>query len=175
MIELDTIVKEFQNKNIIAFEKIYKMYYKSINGIIFRMLKNEQISDELTQDVFLKAWNNSEKYSPKKGRIFTWLLCIARNLAIDKIRSKEYKNSKKNIESEDFLKLVETKESLNRLTNTIGIRSLMSNLKTSQAEIIDLIYFKGYTQKETSEELNIPLGTVKTRNRSGLRMLKLLF
>ncbi|TXD49429.1 RNA polymerase sigma factor [Polaribacter sp. IC073] len=175
MTKLDKLVLDFQNKNIAAFEKLYNMYYKSIHGVIYNLIRDTEIANELTQDVFLKAWNNSGKYSSKKGRIFTWLLCMARNTAIDKLRSKDYKNSKKNIISEELLKNIECDENFNVLTNTIGLKKLVSTLEISHKKIINLIYFKGYTHKETSEALNIPLGTVKTRNRNSLKILKLLF
>ena len=175
MIELDILVKNFKSKDHLAFEELYSMYHKSIYGVIFNMIKDTEIANDLTQDVFIKAWNNSEKYSNKKGRFFTWLLNIAKNTTIDKIRSKSYKNNKKNVSSEDFLNSFMCNIDSNSTTNTIGLKNMVSNLEPKIKNILNLIYFEGFTQKEVSEELNIPMGTVKTRKRNGLNLLKTLF
>lgn len=177
MTNINNLIEQFQNKNHNAFEKLYTMYYKSINGVIFTIVKNNEIAAELTQDVFVKAWENSGKYSIKKGRFFTWLLNIARNAAIDTTRSKSYKNSKKNYTSDSDI-VFETIKSSSDLENnidTIGLKNLVSKLDATKKEVIELLYFKGFTHQEASEKLNIPLGTVKTRNSSGLKKLRLLF
>ncbi|MFT4661436.1 MAG: RNA polymerase sigma factor (sigma-70 family) [Glaciecola sp.] len=83
---MDQIIERFQNKDEKAFETLYKMYGVSIKGVIFNIVRDDDIAEEVMQDVFVSAWKNSETYSVKKGRFFTWLLNIARNAAIDKTR-----------------------------------------------------------------------------------------
>ena len=150
------------------------MYSKSILGVINNIVRNDDIAEEILQDVFIKAWNKSETYSPKKGRFFTWMLNIARNSAIDHTRSKAHKNSKQNQNAEYFVDILENNESLDSQTNGIGLRGFVKKLPKKCKAVIEFLYFKGYTQKETSETLEIPLGTIKTRNRQCLSELRLM-
>jgi RNA polymerase sigma-70 factor (ECF subfamily) len=175
MTELDTLVKKFQNKNEKAFEELHTMYSDSVYGIILKIVKNKDVASELTQDVFLKIWNNAASYSLKKGRFFTWNLHIARNSAIDYTRSKVSKKSLKNISSEKFANKFMSNSDSDSTTNTIGLDKIVANLEPKIRTILNLLYFEGFTQKEISEEYNIPLGTIKTRKRNGLSQLKAIF
>ncbi len=170
--ELEVLVENFRNKDSKAFEKLYEMYSDNICGVINSIVKNSDISQEICQDVFVKAWKNSESYNASKGRFFTWMLNIARNAAIDEVRSKSHKNSKQNLSSDFFVNILEDKNDLNNQVDTIGIKNLLTNLKEKCVQIIQLLYFQGYTQKEAAEELAIPVGTVKTRNRSCISQIR---
>ena len=172
MVDIEQLVQEFQNKNEKAFQKLYGMYHHSINGIIYNIVKDADIADELTQDVFVKAWQSSESYSAKKGRFFTWILNIARNTAIDKLRSKAYKNSKQNLSADFFVNSIETNENLNDAMNAIGIKKYVEKLTQKCIEVIDLLYFKGFTHKEESETLSMPIGSIKTKNRNCIQELR---
>lgn len=168
----DTLILELQNKNPKAFERIYERYSESTFGIIYNIVRDDAISEEILQDVFIKIWDHASTYSPEKGRFFTWILNIARNAAIDKTRSKDFKNKHKNLTSDYFVDILEDKNDFSAKTDAIGIRKYIETLKPFCKKIIDLLYFKGFTQKEASEELKIPLGTVKTRNRSCINTLR---
>jgi RNA polymerase sigma-70 factor (ECF subfamily) len=171
--ELDVIVEQFQKKDTVAFQKLYNMYSENICGVINTIVKNADVAEEICQDVFMKVWNNSESYNASKGRFFTWILNIARNAAIDEIRSKSYKNIKKNLSADYFVGILEgIEDSESTKEDIIGIKKLLLNLKEKCVEIIELLYFKGLTQKEVSQELDIPLGTVKTRNRSCISQIR---
>ncbi len=170
--ELDALVRRFQKKDIIAFERLYEMYWENICGVVNTIVRKNDLAEEITQDVFAKIWNNSDSYNPSKGRFFTWILNIARNAAIDEIRSKSYKNQKKNLSADYFVGILDDTSSSNNQIDTVGLKKLLKNLKDTCIQIIDLLYFKGYTQKEASEELDIPLGTVKTRNRTCISQLR---
>ncbi|MFP4845673.1 RNA polymerase sigma factor [Winogradskyella sp. PE311] len=172
MTDLETLVQQFQDKNQVAFEKLYNMYSKSIHGIVYNIVKDSDIADELMQDVFIKAWKKADSYSSKKGRFFTWILNIARNTAIDKTRSKAFKQSKQNLNSDFFVDIIRSNDNLDTSTDAIGIKKFVANLGQKCIEVIELLYFKGYTQKETSEELKMPIGTVKTRNRNCIQQLR---
>ncbi len=172
--DLEILVKNFQQKDIKAFERLYEMYAESMSGVIYSIVKDESLTQELLQDVFVKAWKAADSYSPSKGRFFTWLMRIARNTAFDALRSKAYKNASKNINSDVFANVLETKENLDGLTDTIGLKAFIAKLTEKCKALIEIIYFKGYSQKDASEELEIPLGTVKTRSRRCLRDLKIL-
>lgn len=170
---LETLVIKFQKKDIAAYEKLYEMYSDSIFGVILNIVKKADIAEEILQDVFVKIWNNAESYNVSKGRFFTWILNIARNASIDYTRSKAYKKSKENQNSDYFVDILETNENLDAQTNTIGLRKFVKELSEKCKSVIEFLYFKGYTQKEASEELDIPLGTIKTRNRQCLEQLRI--
>ena len=168
----ELLILQFQNKDVKAYEKLYNLYCESISGVVNNIVKNENIAQEITQDVFIKAWNKADTYSEKKGRFFTWLLNIARNSAIDYTRSKKFKQSKQNLNSDFFVDILESSSSLDNSTNTIGLKEFVTKLSDKCKAVIELLYFKGFTQKEASEELNMPLGTIKTRNRSCIGELR---
>jgi RNA polymerase sigma-70 factor (ECF subfamily) len=170
--QLETLISQFQNKNEQAFEALYTMYGKSMHGVIYNIVRDHAIAEEVMQDVFIKAWNNSASYSAEKGRFFTWILNIARNAAIDKTRSKAFKNSKQNLNAEYFVDILQNSESLDDQTDAIGIKKFVKQLGKKCIEVIELLYFKGYTQKEASETLDMPIGTVKTRNRNCIKELR---
>jgi len=173
--DIDELVLRFQKKDIIAFEKLYGMYWENICGVVNTIVKDKFVSEEIAQDVFTKVWNNSDAYNPSKGRFFTWILNIARNAAIDKVRSKSYKNQKKNLSADYFVGILNRADSNDEpeeQIDTSALKKLVLNLKDKCLQIIEMLYFKGYTQKEASSELDIPLGTVKTRNRSCISQLR---
>ncbi|WP_299100621.1 sigma-70 family RNA polymerase sigma factor [uncultured Winogradskyella sp.] len=172
MADLDILVNQFQNKNQVAFKKLYGMYSKSIHGVVYNIVKDADIADELMQDVFIKAWHKADTYSSKKGRFFTWILNIARNAAIDKTRSKAFKQSKQNLNADYFVDIIAGHENLDDSTDAIGIKKFVTQLGEKCKAVIELLYFKGFTQKEASEELQMPLGTVKTRNRNCIQQLR---
>ncbi len=169
---LDQLLVKFQNKDIKAFEKLYEMYSESMHGVIYNIVKNQELAEEVLQDVFIKAWNNSESFSIKKGRFFTWLINIARNSAIDMTRSKQFKNKNKNSDATFFVDIIESDENLEKKMDSLGIKKFVGSLKEKCKKLIELLYFQGYTQKEASEELDIPLGTVKTNNRNCILELR---
>ncbi len=172
--QLETLVSQFQDKNEKAFETLYNMYSESMHGVIYNIVRDNDLAEEVMQDVFIKAWNNSASYSSKKGRFFTWILNIARNAAIDKTRSKTFKKSKKNLQADFFVDILEDQDSLNDKTNAIGIKKFVDKLAKKCIEVIELLYFKGYTQKEASETLDMPIGTIKTRNRNCINELRIM-
>lgn len=170
--QLELLISKFKLRDVKAFEELYNMYRDSMHGVIYNIVRDHDIAEELMQDVFIKAWNNADSYSAEKGRFFTWILNIARNAAIDKTRSKAFKNSKKNLDAEYFVDILEHEDSLDAQTDAIGIKKFVSQLAKKCIEVIELLYFKGYTQKEASETLDMPIGTIKTRNRNCIKELR---
>ena len=126
----------------------------------------------MLQETFVKIWKNIDSYNESKGRFYTWILNIARNAAIDKLRSKGFNNTKKNLSSDNFVHLLDDNNRATNIIDTIGIRDFVKKLKPKCIQIIELLFFKGYTQQEASDELEIPLGTVKTQNRNCINDLR---
>ncbi|MEO5967112.1 MAG: sigma-70 family RNA polymerase sigma factor [Ferruginibacter sp.] len=160
------------NKDKDAFSYLYDNYSGALNGVLFKITEDRELSEDLLQDAFIKIWKNFSSYDSTKGRLFTWMINITRNLAIDMMRSKGYKNQTK-IHNSEF-DVNNTGRAVNEVPNfdTIGIRNRLVALKRDQQEIIDLAYFNGYTQDQISKILGIPLGTVKTKMRSAILELK---
>lgn len=172
--QLEQLVSKFQDKDEKAFETLYQMYSESMLGVIYNIVRDDAIAQDVMQEVFIKAWHNADSYSSKKGRFFTWLINISRNAAIDKIRSKSFKNSGKNLNSDYFVDIIQDHDSLDDKTDAIGIKNFVGKLKKKCIEVIELLYFKGYTQKEASETLEMPIGTIKTRNRNCINELRMM-
>ena len=170
----ELLILQFQQQDVKAYETLYNMYCNSISGVINSIVKNTDVVEEITQDVFIKAWNNASSYSPQKGRFFTWLLNIARNAAIDYTRSKKFKQAKQNLNSDFFVDIIASNDNLDAKVNAIGLKEFVDKLSATCKAVIELLYFKGYTQVEASEELEMPLGTVKTRNRTCIGNLRTL-
>jgi RNA polymerase sigma-70 factor (ECF subfamily) len=157
-----------------SFAYLYDHYSGALYGIIFRMINNQQLAEDVLQEAFVKIWNNLSSYDPSKGRLFTWMLNITKNLSIDTMRAKSYKQQSKIQNSENVVNHPDSNSSENDKFDTLGIREQVTLLKKNQKQIIDLAYFEGFTQVEISEKLGIPLGTVKTRMRAAVLELKKL-
>lgn len=157
-----------------AFSYLYDNYAAALNGIIMRMVEDNQLAEDILQEAFVKIWNNFKQYDNSKGRLFTWMINITRNLTIDTLRSKGYKKQKKISEDENSVTTYQDKNYTSDRFDTIGLRKQVQYLKPDQKVIIDLAYFNGYTQEEISKEMEIPLGTVKTRMRSAIIELRKL-
>jgi RNA polymerase sigma-70 factor (ECF subfamily) len=158
-----------------AFNYLYTNYAPALYGVIYKVLEDEQTSQDVLQDVFVKIWNNIAQYNPDKGRLYTWLLNIARNSAIDKTRSKGEIMKNKIQTGENVVHNLEQTRKTEVPTDTIGLRKMVNQLKPEYASIIDLAYFNGYTIEEISKTLNIPSGTVKTRMRSAIGQLREIY
>jgi len=166
------IIIKMQQGDERAFSKLYEMYSKSLYTVIYVIIKEPTITEEVLQDVFIKVWNNAEKYDIRKGRFYTWILNIARNAAIDKTRSKSFKNDGKTQHTDSFVDILKETTNLNKQTDSIGIQTWIHKLKPMCIQIIDFLYFKGYTQAELAETTDTPLGTIKTRARACIKNLR---
>lgn len=155
-----------------AFSYLYDNYAAALNGIIIRMVEEQQLAEDILQEAFIKIWNNFNQYDNTKGRLFTWMINITRNLTIDTLRSKGYKKQQKISKDENSVSNYHDKSFSADRFDSIGLMKQVANLKPSQKTIIDLAYFSGYTQEEIAKEMEIPLGTVKTRMRSAILELR---
>lgn len=153
-------------------EYLYDHYSGALLGVISRIIKKEELAEEILQDVFLKIWDRIDTYDATKGKLFTWMLNIARNHAIDKTRSREFNKSKKTDDIENLVSKVDRKDYTELQIESIGLQEVLKQLPEEQRLVIDQHYLKGYTQAEMSEEFNLPLGTVKTRMRLAMKELR---
>jgi RNA polymerase sigma factor (sigma-70 family) len=168
--ELVTLLRENNNQ---AFNYLYDNYSSALFGIINQIVKDKELATDVLQDVFINIWKKKASYDATKGRLFTWMLNIARNAAIDKIRSRPYQDSRKNQPLSENVNTggLET-HTVNPNVNDVGLKKVVNRLKEDQRTLIDLSYFQGFTHEEIAKMMSIPLGTVKTRIRSALSQLR---
>lgn len=168
----DELVALLKNKDAVAYNVLYDNYSTALYGIVARIIPAEEIAQDILQDVFVKIWKSIDMYDKSKGRLYTWMLNIARNSAIDYSRSKQSKLENKIQDLDNSVYEVNKQRSTSINTDTIGVKEEIVKLKEDYRVLIDYIYFKGFTQEETAKELNIPLGTVKTRVRAAIMTLR---
>ena len=137
-----------RNHNPKGLEILYNNYSSALYGIIHRIIKDDVIAEDVLQEIFIKIWNNINQYDKEKGRLFTWLIYICRNVTIDKLHSKEFINQTKNQDitktSTSSYKMIV--ESFN--LDTIGIKDLVLNFNPEYRTIINLLFLKAiHSQK----------------------------
>ena len=164
------LVELLKQRSQTAFSYLYDNYSGALYSVIFSILQNKELVDDVLQEVFIKIWRQIEQYNSEKGRLFTWLVNISRNASIDALRSKRYHLQKQNRELTE--NVYSAAGSINIETDKIGLRKIVSRLKQDHKVLIELAYFQGYTQDEISKILEIPLGTVKTRLRGAIIQLR---
>lgn len=155
-----------------GFDYLYKQYSGALYGVIRKVITDEQTAQDVLQEVFVKIWNNIDKFDASKGRLYTWMLNLARNAAIDKLRSKGEIMKGKIHTGEDIVYRQENVLQTEQQTDAIGLRKVVAELKPEYQSIVELAYFKGFTLDEISKSLDMPLGTVKTRMRKAISMLR---
>lgn len=171
-IEITDLVHKVKAGNQNAFGEVYDRYCGAINGVIARFINDEDIAQDVLQDTFIKVWKNIQMYDDTKGSFFTWMLNIARNTSIDALRKlkKEAKSEIQILETS-----VNSSVTVQQNVGTIGLKQLVDRLPAEQQTMIEYLYFRGYTQQEVADELDLPLGTVKTRSRMAMMELRKWF
>lgn len=169
----EELVRLLKEKDKSAFSYLYDNYSAALFGIILKILnRDEETAEDILQDSFIKIWKNMESYDPAKGTLFTWMLNITRNTAIDKLRTL----NRVPIQSiENNVHIVDAQHHNSMVTDKIGVKEVINKLKPEHKTLIELSYYMGYTQQEISEKLELPLGTVKTRMRAALIDIRRIF
>lgn len=167
--ELVTLLKQRDQQ---AFNYLYDHYSAALYTVILQVVKLKEQADDTLQEAFVNIWRKIDSYDSSKGRLFTWMLNVCRNLAIDTIRSKGFQQAARNqqMPEDDFFDKAGATTALN--VDSVGIKKAVEKLKPEHRVLIDLAYFKGYTHEEIAGIENLPLGTVKTRIRSALTQLR---
>lgn len=168
----ELIIPLLKARDKAAIELLYDHYAKALFGVVLRIVHSRELAEQVMQDTFVKAWRCGENYDESKGRLFTWLLKIARNTAIDATRTSHFRQGQRT-------------DSLNETTcpgcghafnaDTLGLRELVVGMDEKYGQLIELVYFQQFTQKEASETIGLPLGTVKTRMRRAISTLRKSF
>ena len=167
------LIRRIQQGDERAFAELYDQYGGALYGVILKVVGEETIAQDVLQISFGKIWKNASRYEATKGSPYTWMLNICRNSAIDKVRSQAFRQQQQNrsLDSDVFDSKAFSEE-FN--PNVIGLRDFVKRLPTKYRRMIELAYFQGYTHKEIEAELNLPLGTIKSRLRIAIRELRKL-
>lgn len=166
------LVARLQAHEEAAFSYLYDHYSKALFTVICQVVPQTEQAEDVLQEVFVKIWQNIRMYDAAKGRLYTWMVNIARNSAIDRTRSKDFNKQAKTTELTD--NVYDGKDGVMSPLADIGLKRTLERLPEESRKLLELSYFQGYTQEEIAKMLGIPLGTVKTRIRTTLLQLRKL-
>jgi RNA polymerase sigma-70 factor, ECF subfamily len=167
------LLLRLQKRDPQALAELYDRYGRLAYSLILRVVRDSGIAEDLVQETFMRVWNRVHGFDGERGSLGPWLLAVARNRAIDYLRSAQARHSPAELGQMDHPSLYSEMEGdlLNR-DSTRRIQSAMQKLPAQQREVIELAYFEGLSQTEMAERIGQPLGTVKTWVRSALRSLR---
>jgi RNA polymerase sigma-70 factor, ECF subfamily len=160
-----------------ALAELYDRYAQVLYTLGMRILRSVQDSEDIVQEVFIQVWKKAESYDAKKGTVYTWLVTMMRNRAIDRLRSKGYKHAAQQIDTAAIV-LFSDAPSSNPHSHTVRsehqklVVGTLKQLSADQQQVLALAYYEGFSQSEIAQKLNIPLGTVKSRMRHGLQSMR---
>ncbi|MEO0570448.1 MAG: RNA polymerase sigma factor [Bacteroidota bacterium] len=166
------IVELLKERDEKAISLLYDNYADTLFGVAYKVVKDEDLAQDIIQESFVKIWKKSDSYDPTKAKLFTWLFRITRNTAIDKLRSINTKSDKEiQIDVSDVYNLGE--QSIR--PEFIDVKENLGKLEPKYRIVLEALFFEGMTQQEASDELDIPLGTVKSRLKIGLREMRKIY
>lgn len=172
------LFSEIARKQTWAFEELYDRHAARLNGLALTILADEHLAEDVLQEIFLNIWNSAGQFDMRKGTPLGWMMIFCRNRSIDKLRSRSTQQKRSAVLDEETL--LQDKHwrsespldtvSMNELQQAIA--RALALLPLEQCLPIEMAFFQGYTQREISERLCLPLGTIKTRMRLGMQKLK---
>jgi RNA polymerase sigma-70 factor (ECF subfamily) len=170
----EQLMERLARRDQSALERLYDRYSALVYSLLLRMTQETASAEELTQEVFLKVWRNAHLYESSRGSLEAWLVTVARNIALDHIRSKREKQRRRE-DAETLAVAVaqpRTEEWVDRRKRMGQVRTLMASLPEDQRRALELAYFEGLSQTEIAARLQQPLGTVKSWVRNALLRLR---
>jgi RNA polymerase sigma-70 factor (ECF subfamily) len=170
------LLLRLQRREPEALGELYDRYGRLVYSLILRVVRDSGTAEDLVQETFIRVWNRAQSFDAKKGStgsIAPWLLAVARNRAIDYLRSAQARHDPVELNQMDHPSLYSEMEVdlLNR-DSARRIQTAMRKLPESQRKVIELAYFEGLSQSEMADRMGQPLGTIKTWVRAALRILR---
>ena len=162
------LVRALQTGQKADFTTLYDAYAPALFGVIIRLVNDQERAEDLLQDTFIKVWTHRQHYDSKQGRLYTWLITIARNVALDELRSRKVQSVAYSLERNNDHSYLSSTEGLPN-------GSVFNLIPSQYRQVVELAYTQQRTHQEIAQELDLPLGTVKTRIRTALRELKQFF
>jgi RNA polymerase sigma-70 factor (ECF subfamily) len=170
-----TLARRLLQKDVEAFEQLYERHSRIVYALVLRILQQGSTAEEVVQDVFLQVWRNARHYDEQRGPFIPWLMTLARNRALDRLRLKSERQRRQEAQTEEFppvLEVPQFEQILDEKRRAERVRALMASLHPQQKKAIELAFFEGLSHSEIAESLKEPLGTVKSWIRNGLLRLK---
>ena len=165
----EEIIELINNRDERGMELLYDNYSNALFAIAMSIVRNQKLAEDVLQKSFVKVWINIDKYKGSKGALFTWLSALTRNTALDMKKSKSYTQSQRTNE----LNISIHESSASQISSDgMDVESLLQHLEPKYKLVLDYVYLKGYTQQELSDEKGIPLGTIKTRLKKALELVR---
>ncbi|MGB3150030.1 MAG: sigma-70 family RNA polymerase sigma factor [Maribacter sp.] len=166
------IVELLQERNEKAISLLYDNYADTLLGVANKVVRDPELAQDVVQESFIKIWKKADSYDSSKAKLFTWLFRITRNTAIDKLRSVNTKSDKEiQIDVSDVYTL--GVESIR--PEFMDVQENLDKIEEKYQIVLEALFFQGMTQQEASDELDIPLGTIKSRLKIGLRELRKIY
>ncbi|MCX6591670.1 MAG: sigma-70 family RNA polymerase sigma factor [Acidobacteria bacterium] len=173
--DIPAIIARMKRRDPEALEEVYKRFGRLVFSLILRVVRDSAVAEDLTQETFLRAWNRVQGFDGERGKFGPWLLAIARNRAIDYLRSVDGRQRHNSIEissSESPLLFVSMDEDVINSDRGRRLKTAFEQLNDNQRQVMELAYFEGLSQSEMATKLNQPLGTIKTWTRAALQVLR---
>ncbi len=168
----DKLIEGLKNMDGSAMSALYRMYSDSLYRVISTIVVIEEVAQDLLQETFIKIWKSFKQYDPGKGRLYTWMARLAKNISIDYLRSVNYRNFTVSENLSESVQQIDQKFQVSYNPELIGVRDMTNILNEDQRSALDLIYFKGYTHVQAAEELNITVGILRSRLQSSITELR---
>jgi RNA polymerase sigma factor (sigma-70 family) len=170
------LIMRISHRDEDALKLVYERYERPIYTFAYRIVKDAMLAEEVVQELFMRIWNSAEKYDAEQGKLSSWMFTLTRNIAIDWLRRKQSRTSHQVIDADQMNQKPDLANDTAQVVEAmiIGdqVRDAMLQLSADQQQVVEMIYYGGYTQQEVSLRCNIPLGTVKSRVRLAMRTLK---
>lgn len=172
------LIERIKSKDAGALSDLYDKYNRLLYGMILSIVKSRTEAEDVLQEVFINIWQKADSFKERRGNVFSWIVTLTRNRAIDRIRSKGYKTQQKASANVDDPAITLEGNHFDPLETTIYsdrakiVKRALGEIPDKQSKVLQIAYYKGLTQSEISDQLDIPLGTVKTRMRQGMLKLK---
>jgi RNA polymerase sigma-70 factor (ECF subfamily) len=156
-----------------AFLALYDRYSSTVYALALHMMNDPMMAEEVLQDTFLKLWSRSRQYLTERGPLLTWLLTIARRTALDRLRLESRRPTLSERNDPDLLwEMTPEPETTSEEARWRSLYLVVQSLPEEHRQVIELAYYQGMSQSEIAAVLDLPLGTVKTRLRTGMNRLR---
>jgi RNA polymerase sigma-70 factor, ECF subfamily len=169
------LIERLRKRDPRALAELYDRFGRQVYSLILRIVRDAATAEDLVQETFLRVWNRVQGFDAGRGSIGPWLLAVARNRAIDHLRStagRGERNSVEFAESDHPALYTDMEKDILASDKTRRVRAAMEKLTPNQKRVIELAYFEGLSQSEMAERMGQPLGTVKTWARAALKILR---
>jgi RNA polymerase sigma-70 factor (ECF subfamily) len=172
----EQLMRMIASRDASALERLYDQYEKTVYAFAYRFAGEAMLAEEIVQELFMRIWNHAERYDVSQGKLTTWMFAITRNIAIDQLRKRQNRTAAQTSESVELDQLADEGESpeeqFDRKWVGEEVKAAVRQLSGDQRQVLELVYYQGFTHQEVSERQGIPLGTVKSRIRLAMKQLK---